>query len=214
MTSEEKTGMAERYERYWRRDGPPPLTDPTTPARWRALRRALAHLPAGAKVLDFGCGSGLFSGKLIGEGYEVTGVDISETALALARERFPEGGFANVADESWRIADSFDACWCSEVLEHLLDPGADLRRIARALKPGGIFVGTVPYHGLVKNLAVCLLGFERHFDVEGEHIRFFTRRSLGRLLLTSGLEPVRWVGVGRMRPFWKALFVVARKATS
>lgn len=66
--------------------GPPPERDPTTPRRLELLRAALRALPPGAKVLDAGCGGGLFLSGMLDWGYEVTGTDLSSKALELAAE--------------------------------------------------------------------------------------------------------------------------------
>ena len=196
----ESPGAYRFYEEHWRRTSPS-SSNPTTDARWRKLARALGRLPKGARVLDYGCGNGLFAARLASAGYRVTGVDISETALEVARANAPGAEFFNVEEEdSWLLPQRYDACWCSEVLEHLFSPSEALRKIACALKPEGALWGTVPYHGLLKNLAISFFGFDRHFDLEGGHIRFFTRRSLTKIIRASGLEPVRWSGVGRTWP--------------
>jgi 2-polyprenyl-6-hydroxyphenyl methylase/3-demethylubiquinone-9 3-methyltransferase len=79
-------------------------------------------------------------------------------------------------------------------LEHLFDVGAALTEINRVLRPGGKFVLTTPYHGLVKNLIVRVLAFERHYDPCGSHIRFFTRRSLKLCLEKAGFTVERLGG--------------------
>src|ERR671928_107423 len=55
-------------------------------------------------------------------------------------------------------------------------------------------LGTVPYHGRVQAAAIALMRFEAHFDPLGQHLRFFTRRSLAATLAHAGFEPV-WVRV-------------------
>ena len=212
MSSRASAPFSAFYDDYWRREPPPPLTDPTFDERWRKLRRALRGVPERAKVLDYGCGNGLFSAALVKAGYAVTGVDISEQALQLARANVKGVDFYSATDvDSWFTCEGYDACWCSEVLEHLFSPSEALSKIACALRPQGLFVGTVPYHGLLKNLAISLLAFEHHFNVEGPHIRFFTKLSLFRTLRANGFQPVRWSGVGRVWPFWRSVFFEAKK---
>jgi hypothetical protein len=82
----------------------------------------------------------------------------------------------------------------------------------RVLTAGGLLFLSTPYHGLVKNFAVALFGFERHFDPVGPHIRFFTRRSLARALADAGLRVEGFRGLGRTWPVWMNMVVWARKA--
>jgi hypothetical protein len=86
-----------------------------------------------------------------------------------------------------------------------------LAEISRVLRTGGQLLLTMPYHGLIKNLAVAAFNFERHFHVYGGHIRFFTTRSLKSALDDAGFELETTAGIGRMWPLSKSLFAAARK---
>jgi 2-polyprenyl-3-methyl-5-hydroxy-6-metoxy-1,4-benzoquinol methylase len=206
---------SEFYEQYWRQPEADPESGQLVGERKALLKVALNHLPPRAKVLDIGCGSGLFTAFLEDMGFDVVGVDISETAVRYARQRYAGVRFETASVEQGLSFknDEFDIVWCSEVLEHLFDVGAALTEISRVLRPGGKFVLTTPYHGLVKNLIVCVLAFERHYDPCGPHIRFFTRRSLKLCLEKAGFTVERWGGVGRFWPVWMSHFVVARKVS-
>ncbi len=73
---------------------------------------------------------------------------------------------------------------------------------------------SVPHHGLAKNLAIAAFGFERHFSPDGEHVRFFTRASLTRLLEEAGLRVMRLQGLGRAWPFYKSMIAITEKVRS
>ena len=105
----------------------------------------------------------------------------------------------------------FDAVWSTEVIEHVFDVHLHLREVHRVLRDGGLYVLTTPFHGRLKNILVSLLKFDRHFDPEGGHIRFFDRAGLNRCLLRAGLRPLAWRGIGRVWPLYRTWFVVARK---
>ena len=71
---------------------------------------------------------------------------------------------------------SVDLVWCSEVLEHVADGAHLLQEARRVLRPGGRILVTVPFHGRVQAASIALLRFDAHFDPQGQHLRFFTRR--------------------------------------
>ncbi|MEA2311724.1 MAG: hypothetical protein QOE28_1692, partial [Solirubrobacteraceae bacterium] len=86
---------------------------------------------------------------------------------------------------------SIDLVWCSEVLEHAGDVAHLLLEARRVLRPEGRLLATVPYHGRAKNLALALGRFETHFDPLGQHLRYFTRRSLAATLEATGFTVTR-----------------------
>ncbi len=94
---------------------------------------------AGKKALDVGCRDGYWSEKLKSKGYEVVSSDLEPhypPALQLdANRKLP---FAD---------NEFDLIWCSEVIEHLLDPPFTVAEFKRVLKPGGTLLMTTPNQG-------------------------------------------------------------------
>jgi len=107
------------------------------------------RIPAGAAVLDLGCGSGLpVARDLTAAGYRVTGVDISAVQISRARELVPQARFvrADVADVGFRAA-SFDVVVSLFALIHLPleDQPAVLDNVATWLRPGGVFMATTGY---------------------------------------------------------------------
>ena len=75
----------------------------------------------------------------------------------------------------------------------------------------GLLILTTPYHGFLKNLLIVLLKFDRHFDPEGSHIRFFDKKGLERCLNNSGFAQISWSGIGRFWKMYRTWFVVAQK---
>lgn len=97
-------------------------------------------LPAGAAVLDAGCGTGALSEALAGRdpGARITGVDLSEAFLAAARARVPGGTFRQ--GDLTRLADadaSFDAALSLLVLQFVPDRAAAAAELLRVTRPGG-----------------------------------------------------------------------------
>lgn len=105
-----------------------------------SLKRFEARLPRGARVLDYGCGAGQESAWLAARGHLVDSLDASPGLAAEALRRF--GVTVRVADFAALDAEAlYDGVWSGAALHHA--PTRDLpdilKRVARALKPGGLF---------------------------------------------------------------------------
>lgn len=120
-----------------------------------------AHLPAGARVLNVGVGDGGLERLLLDKGIEVFSLDPGEAAINRLRKKLSlnetraRQGYVETAPFP---AEMFDFVILSEVLEHLEDEtlAAALTEIRRMLKPGGVFMGTVPAdEDLAANMVVC-----------------------------------------------------------
>jgi SAM-dependent methyltransferase len=114
---------------------------------WHALHSAplnsLAELPVG-RVLDVGCGNGELGSWLARRGWSVVGIEPSEGACAVARERAVDARRGILADMELE-PESYDAVVFRHSLEHVTDPVADLRRIRAALRDGGVVIVSVPH---------------------------------------------------------------------
>jgi ubiquinone/menaquinone biosynthesis C-methylase UbiE len=203
------------YERFWHRpEESSPEDDRTTPARLKRLLAVLKDQSTSGRVLDAGCGNGFFTNAIKDAGYDVTGLDISENILIETRRRYPTAKLVlSGLDSPWPFEDkSFDMVFSTETIEHIFDIYEMIREANRTLKKNGTFMVTTPYHGLVKNLIICLFNFERHFSyVEGGHIRFFTKRSLRNLLQRFGFQVTKTACMGRIWPVSRIIFVQAVK---
>jgi SAM-dependent methyltransferase len=166
------------YEAFWA--DAPADPEPYESARRRALLLGEAH--AGERVLDLGCGAGGFLTALRDAGAEPVGVEIAEAAAERARATGIEVRLLEPDGTIPAAHGEFDLVWCSEVLEHIPDVGAALFEVRRVLKPGGRLLVTVPRISRVR----ALLRFEQEFDPLGQHVRFFTRRSLATTLDATG----------------------------
>ena len=182
---------------------------------WR-LQIFRSLVPPSARVLDVGCGRGRCTFALAEAGYQAVGIDVSERAIAEARATVPGAQFLvqNLASPLPFPDAAFDAAFMTDVIEHVFDPRIVVREVFRVLGPRGQFLISTPYHGLVKNVMIALFRFDRHFDPQGPHIRFFSRNSLTNLLLEAGFGSFRYFYLGRVFPVWKNLVVMASKGAS
>jgi SAM-dependent methyltransferase len=198
------------YEDFWR-DAP---ADPE-PWAWDARRRMLlAEARPGERVLDLGCGAGRFVAALAGVGADAVGVEVAEAAVERARAVAP-GADLRLLEPDGSIPlehGSVDLVWCSEVLEHVADVGDLLAEVRRVLRPGGRLLATVPYHGRLQAAVIALTRFETHFEPLGQHLRFFTRRSLATTLEHAGLPPRRVAGWGGVPFARRGLVALAVRA--
>ena len=180
--------MRDFYEAVWA--GLPDDPQPWAWTRRRAL--LLGELRPGDRVLDLGCGTGRFVAAARDAGADVVGVDIAERALERARRVAPGADLRLVsADGTLPLGHGeVDLVWCSEVLEHVPDTAGFLTEVRRVLRRGGRLLLTVPFHGRLQAAAIALTRFDAHFDPLGQHVRFFTARSLAGALDAAGYAPV------------------------
>jgi SAM-dependent methyltransferase len=141
--------------------------------------RSLGHAE---HVLDLGCGDGRLSGDL--DATQLTAADVSPTALERAARRLPEARIVELEPDAPLPFDdgAFDLVLCAETIEHVRDVQMLLSELRRVLRPGGTLALTTP-----ANLPVG-----RRPDPLSPHLRFFSRRSLRRLLRELGFE-VEWL---------------------
>ncbi|MAO67275.1 MULTISPECIES: bifunctional 2-polyprenyl-6-hydroxyphenol methylase/3-demethylubiquinol 3-O-methyltransferase UbiG [Idiomarina] len=152
--------------RWWDPDGEFKPLHKINPVRLGFIENHTEGL-FGKKVLDVGCGGGLLSEAMAERGAEVTGIDLAEQSLKVARLHALESGrqidYQCIAVETLaeQNTDSYDVVTCLEMLEHVPDPAAIVQACAKAVKPGGL----VFFSTLNRNVKSWLLGI-----VAAEHI--------------------------------------------
>ena len=181
--------------RWWDPEGPQrPLHD-LNPAR---LRYVAERVPLkGARVLDVGCGAGLLSEALAGEGAEVTALDLSPELIDAAKLHLLESGkrvdyrLVSVEELAAQMPGAFDAITCMEMLEHVPDPGSVLHACATLLKPGGtLFLSTLDRTPQAFGAAIVGAEYLARLLPRGTHdyAQFIRPSELGAWLRESGLQ--------------------------
>jgi 2-polyprenyl-3-methyl-5-hydroxy-6-metoxy-1,4-benzoquinol methylase len=178
----------------------------------------LSGLPQVRSICDLGSGNGYLSGLLVERGFRVVGVDASASGVAIARRVL--GGRASFTCA--RIDSSlaaklggarFDAVVSSDVIEHMYRPRELLDSARALLDVGGWLVLGTPYHGYLKNLALSIVDrWDAHHTVDwdGGHIKFFSVKTLSRMVMQAGFDVQRFHYFGRLPWLWMNMICVAR----
>lgn len=167
------------------------------------------------RIIDLGCGNGSLT-ALLGRSCEAIGVDTSESGIAFAQKTYPGVAFKvrSIYEPLEEEFGTFDVVVSTEVIEHLIDPRRFLAVSNGLLEVGGHIVLSTPYHGYFKNLALALTGkLDSHFTAlwDGGHIKFFSIKTLSRMLEEKGFIVEKVLRVGRVATLAKSMIFVARK---
>lgn len=149
-----------------------------------ALDLALEKAPGG-RVLEVGCGTGPLLRELRQEGMECVGLEPNGHAARMGRERHGLDIRTETLDEVDLPAASFDVVFLLHVIEHFRDPVAELRRIRRLLKPGGLFILETPRFD---TLRFRLFRLRKRKLGNPWHLYFFTRKTLRKSLTLAGFD--------------------------
>ncbi len=177
---------------------------------WRRFTEVLKVIePIDGVLLDIGCHSGTFTQKILSKikSEKIYGVDISPSAIKLAKKRIPYGLFQVGDAESLSFRSNFfDAVFCLEVLEHVDNPGQVLVEIKRVLKKNGYVVVLVPSDNRLFKI-IWFLWTYRYPVWRHAHVQSFAKGSLEGLIKRSGfnLEKIKTFSMGMLK------LVVARK---
>lgn len=159
---------------------------------------------AGKKTLDVGCGGGILSEAMAQRGAEVTGIDMGEAPLKVAKLHGLESGvqinYRQITVEALaeEMPESFDLVTCMEMMEHVPDPASVVNACARLLKPGGrLFLSTLNRNP--KSYLFAILGAERLLKLvpAGTHDfnKFIRPAELGGWVRAAGLETLEMTGL-------------------
>jgi len=149
------------------------------------------------KIIDVGCGGGILAESLAQRGAVVTGIDMGEAPLAVARLHALESGVEltyehiTAEDKAAKMPGEFDVVTCMEMLEHVPDPSSVVRACAQLVKEGGdVYFSTINRNP--KSYAFAILGAEYILKLlpkgTHEYSKFIRPSELAQWLRAAGLE--------------------------
>lgn len=160
---------------------------------------------AGKNVIDIGCGGGILAESMAVAGATVTGIDLAEKSLKVAKLHGLESGvpvtYRNISAEDMAAEHpgQFEIVTCMEMLEHVPDPGSIVRACSTLVKPGGwVFFSTINRNP--KSFMFAIVGAEYILRLlpRGTHSwkNFIRPSELATSTRDAGLEPVDMRGMG------------------
>lgn len=166
-------------------------------------------------ILDVGCGGGLLTNYLAKMGHQVSGVDLSEQSLEIARQKDETKTVEYKRASAYDLPfpnGHFDAVSAMDLLEHVEEPAQVIKEASRVLKPGGLFF----FHTFNRNLLSYLMvirGVEWCFSNAPENMHvyslFIKPEELKQICHSHGLEVESFLGVSpnmSCSSFWKMVF--------
>jgi 2-polyprenyl-3-methyl-5-hydroxy-6-metoxy-1,4-benzoquinol methylase len=196
-------------------DAPPPARTPppyvslrTDPYRAHAL--TLQYCGPGKRVLEIGCSTGYLSEAMARQGCRVTGVEIDPAAGEEAKRYCERVLIGDIETLDLSVLGSgYQVVMLADVLEHLRDPVAALKRVAPLLGPGGYAVISVPNVGNWGMRLGLLAGRWEYTErgiLDRTHLRFFTLRTIVRAVRDAGYS-IRHLDASSPVPFNPPLFI-------
>ncbi|WP_255573619.1 bifunctional 2-polyprenyl-6-hydroxyphenol methylase/3-demethylubiquinol 3-O-methyltransferase UbiG [Deefgea tanakiae] len=158
----------------------------------------------GLKFLDVGCGGGILAEGLAERGATVTGIDLAEKSLKVAKLHLFESGLAvdyqkiPVEELAEQQPETYDVVTCMEMLEHVPSPASIVAACARLVKPGGwVFFSTLNRNPKSYLLAVVGAEYVLNMLPRGTHdyAKFIKPSELARMTRSAGLDTVALTGM-------------------
>jgi 2-polyprenyl-6-hydroxyphenyl methylase/3-demethylubiquinone-9 3-methyltransferase len=158
----------------------------------------------GKRVLDVGCGGGILAESMAALGAEVTGIDLGEAPLAVARLHLKESGqrvnYQRIAAEELarEMPGAFDVVTCLEMLEHVPDPASTIAACHTLVRPGGqVFFSTLNRNP--KSFLFAIIGAEYVLRLlprgTHEYMKFIRPSELERWARQAGLTVREFIGM-------------------
>ncbi len=188
--------------RWWDKDGDFRPLHQINPLRLDWIRQ---HVDlSGRSIVDIGCGGGILAESMAEAGANVTGIDMAEGPLSVARLHQIESGievdYRQSTAEALAAAEAgtYDVVTCLEMLEHVPDPSAVIRSCAELLKPGGhVFFSTINRNP--KSFVFAIVGAEYILNLlpkgTHEYDKFIRPSELEQWAREAGLQLRNSIGL-------------------
>lgn len=205
---------------WWDLSGPQAMLHQINPLRVKWISRYVNL--KGLKVLDVGCGAGILSEALAEKGASVTGIDLGEELIAVAKDHAEQSGLkidyhcTPIETFAAKHESKFDGVTCLEMLEHVENFESILKEIARVLKPGGaVFLSTLDR--TPRSFIEAIVGAEYLLKLVPKgthhHNQFIRPDELCAAMRRCGLQPQNIEGL-KYHPFLKTFSLHPKPQTN
>ena len=169
--------------KYYSSTGFSNYLSPVTKLRYEKLLDGFEKYRKNNALMDVGCGAGYFMLSASKKGWRVEGTEISDEAIKLAEEKGQRVYKGDISSLNLREK-SYDIAVLMQLLEHASDPEGIIKKLSIVLRPGGmIYITTPNYNSLSRGVLR-----ERWGMFSKEHMFYFTRKTLGKLLKKCGFR--------------------------
>jgi 2-polyprenyl-3-methyl-5-hydroxy-6-metoxy-1,4-benzoquinol methylase len=157
------------------------------------IRNWLVNYPPGQKVLDVGVATGVIGRISEDTGHLLFGIEPDAEWAKLAEPYYQQIEISTIEETSEDKISNFDIVICGDVLEHLVDPDAELARLVRLQGAGTVFIISVPNIANIWVRLQLLFGKFDYMDrgiLDRSHLKFFTRKTFYEMISSTGLRIV------------------------
>jgi 2-polyprenyl-3-methyl-5-hydroxy-6-metoxy-1,4-benzoquinol methylase len=189
-TEEELLTAYNRYDRGH-------YQSPITIKRFHELLDSFEQYRQTGKILDIGCGIGMFLVEAKKRGWDVYGTEFTDAAIEVCRNNGINMQRGKL-DPTWYPENSFDVIISLEVIEHINNPVEEVRNINKILRKGGLFYFTTPNFNALERY---FLKAEYNVIQYPEHLSYYTKRTINYLLTRNGFKKkkLRTTGISLTR---------------